>query len=250
MGKVKKFKRKKFVWLKRFLLISILLGMGYFFLFHYFRVNQIEIVGSDRYNEEQMKEYLIKDKLDHNTLYCWIKYKYREKPSIPFVQDIGIEMKDRNTIQVTVYEKRVTGCVEFMGEYMYFDKDGIVVEAAKEREDKIPLVIGLKFTRIAMNEELQIQKQAMFKTILDFTRLISQYQLDVSEIIFNKDYEVSLTCGNSVVLLGKHEFYDFQLSQLNNILAESKGVAYTYYMQNYTDKSKDFYATKMNEKKK
>lgn len=245
MGKVKKFKRKKFVWLKRFLLIAIVVAAGYFFIFEFFRVNRIVVEGSDRYGEEQMEEYLMKEKLDHNSLYLWVKYEYREKPIIPFVEDIDIELKDRNTIHITVYEKLVTGCVEFMGEYMYFDKDGIIVEASKEREANVPRIQGLKFTRIAMHEELQIQKQTMFKTILDITRLINQYQLNVSEISFSKDFEVTLTCGESIVLLGKHDFYDVPLSQLNNIIAESNGTAYIYYMQNYTSPGDDFYATEI-----
>lgn len=245
MSNVRKFKRHSYRgFVKLILLCAILLGL-YFLIFELFRVNQIVVTGSDRYTEEEIKDYLMTEKLDQNSLYLLVKYKYREHPVIPFVEDISIKLLDRNTVQVTLYEKVVTGCVEYMGEYMYFDKDGIVVESTREREDSIPLIVGLRFNRIALNEQIQIQKQSLFETILNLTKLINQYEIAVSEITFDSDYEVTLTCGDSVVLLGKHDFYDFQLSQLNNILESANGVAYTYHFENYTSIDKEFHANKI-----
>lgn len=248
MSNVRKFKRHRFRGLKKLIVIAALLVATYFLIFELFRVNRIVIVGSERYTEEEMKSYLMTERLDSNSLYLWIKYKYREKPNIPFVQDIGIELLDKNTIQVTVYEKLVTGCVKFMGEFMYFDKDGIIVETSSKKEEKIPQVIGLNFTKIALYEQLEIQKQSLFQTILDLTKLISQYDLSVDEISFDSDYNVTLNCGESTVLLGQHDFYDVPLSQLGNILGASGGVAYCYDLSNYTEPGQAFHATKIEPK--
>ena len=37
----------------------------------------------------------------------------------------------KNTVTVQVYEKSVAGCIEYMENYVYFDKDGIVLETSK-----------------------------------------------------------------------------------------------------------------------
>ncbi len=245
MNNVRKFRRKPYQGLKKLILACLLLGIGYLLIFHVFRVNKIIIVGTDRYNEEQMMNYLITDTLDHNTLCLLFKYKYKEQPDIPFVETIDVKYVNQNTIEVQVYEKVVTGCIQFLGEYLYFDKDGIVVESSSLREDDVPLIIGLNFQRIALHEEIKIQKQSLFDTILNLTKLIHEYEIDVDTISFDSNYEVTLTCGKSKVLLGKHDFYDVPISQLPNILAASKDVAYSYNMKNYTKVGQEFIAEKL-----
>ena len=209
-----------------------------------FRINRIEIVGSERYTEEELKEYLITSRLDENSIFLYLKCKYREKPSIPFIQKMNLEYIDKNTVKVTLYEKVIAGCVEYMGNYMYFDKDGIVEETSVKREEGIPEVVGLKFTRIAMNEEIKIQKQSLFQVILDITKLIKMYELDVQKIQFNSDGEVTLHCGNSIALLGhgNGNYYDKQISNLKNMLKAAKGKAYQYDLRNYKGPQEDVIA--------
>lgn len=246
MSNVRKFKRHRFRLLKKLVVTAIILVGLYFLIFDLFRVTHIVVEGSDRYTEEEIKNYMMTDRLDQNSLYFFVKYRYRQKPDIPFIQDVGIQFVDKNTIQVTLYEKIITGCVEYMGEYMYFDKDGIVVETSQEREPSVPLILGLKFTRIALNEQIQIQKQSLFQVILDLTKLIKEYELDVNDITFDSDYEVTLTCGKNIVLLGKHDYYGKPLSQLKNIMAAKKG-AYCYNLKNYTEPGQSFIANKIEE---
>lgn len=237
---VRKFKRKRFRVLKKFILIIMILATMYVLYFEVFKLSRIEIEGSERYTEEEIRKYLVHDKFDEDSLYFYFNYKYRRKPEIPFIQDIDVVLKDRNTVEVTLYEKIVTGCVEFMGEYMYFDKDGIIVESSDQKEEDVLEIVGLQFNRIAMNEQLVVQKQSLFDTILNLTQLIHSYEIPVDKLAFNRDYEVTLTCGKSTVYLGKHDFYDVPLSQLNNILAKSKGKALAYYMQDYTEAGQRF----------
>ena len=85
---------------------------------------------------------------------------------------------DKNTARVIVHEKRITGCVLIMGRYMYFDKDGIVVESSIERIEGIPMVTGLEFKEIALYKKLQIQKQGLYDTILQLTRLIEKNEIE------------------------------------------------------------------------
>ena len=63
------------------------------------------------------------------------------------MQDIPFYRNDecqiiRQTHHDRVYEKSVAGYVEYMGRYMYFDQDGIVVESSETRTEGIPQVTG------------------------------------------------------------------------------------------------------------
>jgi cell division protein FtsQ len=191
------------------------------------------VVGSRQYTPEQITAELVKTKLDSNSLYLYLKHRYFADVMIPFVEKIDVTMTDTHTITIYVYEKMVAGCVEFMGEYMYFDKDGIIVESSTKRLEEIPVIKGLKFDKIMLGEKLVVQKDELFDVIINLTQLIQKYELDVDKITFSSDYEVTLDCGDIRVLLGKKSTYDEALSELKNILAEAQDMKITLDMRNY-----------------
>jgi cell division protein FtsQ len=110
-----------------------------------------------------------------------------------------------------------------MGDYLYFDKDGIIVESTSKRLDDIPLVKGLKYQKIVLNEKLEVQKEELFDVILNLTQQIEKRELDVNTITFNNQYEVNLDCGDIKAMLGKRSSYDEILAKLKNIIVEAEG---------------------------
>ena len=48
-------------------------------------------------------------------------------------------------MEIIIYEKSIVGYVSYMSSYMYFDKDGIVVESSSSQLDGVPWVTGLDF---------------------------------------------------------------------------------------------------------
>jgi hypothetical protein len=199
-------------------------------------------VGSTHYSDQELKKRVITKKTDRNTLLLYLRYKYGRTDSIPFIQDIDIEMLDRNSIKIHVYEKVVTGCIEFMGGYMYFDKDGIVVESSDEKLDKVPVITGLKFSKIVLYQKLKVQKDSLFDVILNITQLIDKYELDVDTIQFNSDLEVILYCGNIKVLLGKRDTYDEQIAELKNLLPSAGNKNITLDMTDYQEGQEKIFA--------
>ena len=143
---------------KRILKIAVFLVLPAAVFIYAFQLKNITVTGSSRYDREQILEWLVNSKEDGNTLIFYLKYKYFKDVRIPFVEKISMKIQDRNSISIRVYDKIITGCIEFMGDYLYFDKDGIVVESTSERIDGIPLVKGLKFQKIVLNEKLEVQK--------------------------------------------------------------------------------------------
>ena len=121
-----------------------------------------------------------------------------------------------------------------MGRYMYFDKDGIVVETSDVRLEGIPVVTGLKFDEIALYRKLNVQKQSLFDTILELTRLVEQKRIVAEEIYFDSNYEVTLTLNNVTVQLGKRTSYDEQINALGGILQSLQGRTGIIDMRNYT----------------
>lgn len=198
------------------------------------RVKHVVIEGVNHYTEEEIKEKLFVKPTDHITLLFYLRQKITKDKEIPFIEKIDYEMVDKNTIKIRVYEKLVIGCVEVMGGYMYFDKDGIIVESSNERVDGVPLILGLKYDQVMLHQPLKVQKSTLFDTILNMTKLIQSHKLSVQTIQFNSSYEVTLEANGSVVLLGSREFYDEQLAALTSILGQAGNKKYTFDLRNYS----------------
>ena len=209
--------------LMKLLILCLVIIIPAFILFITCRLDTVIVEGSNHYTKEELQNKVITKKTDRNTILLYLRYKYGKVDSIPFVEDIDVELVNKNTVKIHVYEKVVTGCIEFMGGYMYFDKDGIVVESSNEKLDEVPFITGLSFDRIILYEKLDVQKKSMFHIILNITQLIKKFGLKINTIQFNPNLEVTLYSGDIKILLGKRDTYDEQIAELKNVLPKAKG---------------------------
>ena len=229
---------------KRLLAVLLIIGIPALLFVSTFHIKKVDVVGSERYKAEQITEQIIQTKPDSNALFLYLKYRYFSNVNIPFVEKVDVEMVNNHSITINVYEKMVAGCVEFMGEYLYIDKDGIVVESSSIRLEDIPLIRGLQYDKIILNEKLELeeQKNELFDVIINLTQLIEKYDLGVDTISFSNKYEVTVDCAGIKVLLGKKDTYDEVLSELKNILKEAEGMELTIDMRNYVKGTNNFSA--------
>src|SRR5690606_6597144 len=122
--------------------ILLVIGIPAVIFINTFYLQSITIKGVTRYTPEEIQGKIIQTKYDNNTLLLYIILKYFTEINIPFIEDIDLEILDNHSVNIIVYEKKVTGCVNFLGEYLYFDKDGIVVESSAKRLEDIPQIKG------------------------------------------------------------------------------------------------------------
>lgn len=229
------YKNSFLVGLIKLFILCLLIIILAFVLFITCKLNSVEVVGSNHYSVEELQNKVITKKTDENAILLYLRYKYGDVDSIPFVERIDIELINKNSIKIHVYEKVITGCIEFMGGYMYFDKDGIVVESSDEKLDEVPYVTGLSFYKIVLYEKLEVQKKALFDVILNLTQLIQKYELDIETIQFNSDLEVTLHCGDIKILLGKRDTYDEQIAELQNLLPSAEDKKLVIDMENFVE---------------
>ena len=55
---------------------------------------------------------------------------------LPFVEDIEVSCEDMHTVKLHVYDKTVSGCINYMGQYIYFDRDGVVLQSMQEKKER------------------------------------------------------------------------------------------------------------------
>lgn len=216
----------------------ILVGVPSVIFINTFQLKTVTFEGLTRYTNDEIQEKIINTELDRNALLLYLKYNYFTDVQIPFIEDIDLILIDNHTITIKVYEKKVIGCVEFLGDYLYFDKDGIIVESMANPLDDIPLVKGLRFNKIILHEKLEVQKAELFDVILNLTQHIEKLDLDIDTIHFNSKYEVTFDIDEIRVYLGKRDTYDEVLGELKNILKEVEGMKMNLYLDKYDKHNK------------
>ena len=218
-------------------IIVVLLSVVYFLLIHY-EVRNVVVEGNKHYSSKEIQDMVMTGYLGDNSLYLSMKYKNKEISDIPFIETMDIIVTSNDTIKIMVYEKSLAGFVEYLGRYMYFYNDGVVIEAAKVPTKGIPQVIGLEFDHIVLYEKLPVDNDAIFQDILTITKLLNKYNMICEKIQFDANYQITLGYGKVKVNIGKLENLEEKLMQLPYILPSLEGESGTLDLQNYTSDKK------------
>jgi cell division protein FtsQ len=218
-------------------IINIILALIYYLLIHY-EVKNVTVEGNKHYSSEEIKAVIMTGYLGDNSLYLSMKYKNKDIDDVPFVETMDVDVLSNDSIKITVYEKALAGCVEYLGRYMYFDNEGIVVEASKMATSGVPLVTGLDFDHVVLYEKLPVDNDSVFQNILTITKMLNKYDVMCDRIQFDSSYNVTLGYGSVKVSVGDLDNLDEKLMQLPNILPTLEGEKGTLDLQSYTSDKK------------
>ncbi len=217
---------------------SILGGVGWY-VWDMHTVRTVYVEGNIHYTEEEIKALVMEGMFGDNSLYLSMKYKNRGVTDVPFVDAMDVNILTPDTIKITVYEKALAGYVKYMGTYVYFDKDGYVVESSAIRTAGIPQVTGLSFDYIVLGKPLPVQGEhaEVFGTILDLTKLLNKYELMADRIYFHPDAQITLYFGSVKAALGNEAArLEDKLMRLPQMLPGLEGKAGTIQMESYNEK--------------
>lgn len=207
-----------------------------------YRLEEITVEGLTYYTEEEFVAKIADQVARKNTLLFRLQNWHDGERVIPYIETYDITMEDNNTIHIQVYEKILVGCVKIMGQYLYFDKDGLVTETSMEQLPEVPLIKGLEFDRIVLHEKLNIQKDELYDVILNLTKAVRDYQIPAEMITFNSRGEVELEVGTLTVELGKRDVYDLSIKKLAELYPKVSGRKLTIDLSDFDGGDEDIIA--------
>ena len=210
----------------------VLAGLVWAFLVYY-KVRYVTVEGSTHYTDAEIEDYAMSGFLGDNSLVLSWRYQNQEIDDIPFVESLEIEITAHDMVHITVYEKSLAGYVNYLGRYMYFDRDGIVVESSTELVEGVPEVTGLSFEHIIINEALPVEDAGIFTRILQTTQMLEKYELSADRIYVGTADEISIYFGDVCVMLGEDENMDEKISNLAQILPSLEGKSGTVDMTDF-----------------
>lgn len=230
---------KKIILFFSILFVFVLLAAALLFVVRNYKIRNVYVDGNVHYTDEEIMDIVMEGPLGDNSLYLSIKYKNKGIDNIPFVQTMDVAILSPDTIRITVYEKSLAGYVEYLGNYMYFDKDGTIVESSTNKTAGIPQVTGLEFDHVVMYEPLPIEDTKIFETILDMTQLLNKYSLSADRLYFDMDYNMTIYFDHVKAAVGNGDNIDEKVMLLQSILPDLTGKSGTLHLENYTEDTKN-----------
>ena len=227
---------------KRVLILSVALLLlltvfivGYVYIIRNYTVTTVYVEGNVHYTNEEIMEMVMGGRFGDNSIFLSLKYKDKGMEDVPFIQTMDVTIEAKDTIRITVYEKALAGYVVYLGQYVYFDKDGIVVETSTEKTAGIPQVTGLQFDHVILHDRLPVEKPEVFSEILNITQQLDKYSMSADRIYFDADYQVTLVFGEAKVSLGSDDYTDEKIMKLQYILPGMLGKKGTLDMREYSE---------------
>ena len=211
---------------------AVVLGTGYYILSTY-TIKNVYVEGNIHYTQEEIQNIVMDGPLGNNSLYLSLKYQKRGIEDIPFVDVMDVNILSPDTIKITVYEKALAGYVAYMDSFMYFDKDGYVVESSKIKTDGVPQITGLQFESCTLGQKLPVEREDIFASIMDLTKLLSKYELSPDRIYFRDYTEITLFFEEIRVALGVGNNLEEKLTVLPTFLQGLVGQRGILRMENY-----------------
>ena len=205
-----------------------------------FTITSVDITGNEHYSADEIEDHVLNGRYGHNSIYLYIKCRFFGVEDVPFVEKMDVELLSPTEVKIRVYEKAVAGYVEYLGHYLYFDKDGIVVESSTQQIEGLPFVTGLDFDYITLHEKLPVEKEDVFRLILNITQLLTKYKIETDKIYFDNNYNITLYFGQVRVFLGTSDYIDEKINRLRFILPELEGHSGVLHMENYEGEGDKF----------
>ena len=111
------------------LLVCFVIFIGVFYVPN----RRAEVTGSSRYTEKEIREMVFGSFADRNSLYlCHIR-KTITPDNAPFISSIQAEYVGHSRVRLVVNENSPVGYIQQDGVDYYFDANGIVLEAVKDK---------------------------------------------------------------------------------------------------------------------
>ena len=205
-----------------------------------FPVKEISFSTSSHYTEEELEELVFTNRACYNSIYLFWKYNIKkEEPDIPFIEKLEVTIQEPTKVKVTAYEKGIVGYIEVLDSYVYFDKDGIVVEISGVCIDNVLRIDGVAVSAVSMGKKLPLEDDQVFKILLNLTQLLDKQDVHPESVRFLENNEITLYFGEVKVQLGKDENMDEKIIRLKNIVLSLEGKKGTLHMENVDENTKN-----------
>ena len=208
--------------------------------FSYYKVDSVEIRGTSHYTDEEVKNMVLRGPMASNSVLAPLIYSTTNTDDIAYVDAFKVTQLNRNTICISVKEKKAVGCIRYLDSYIYFDRNGIFVEGSQNRDETVPYFDGIQVNSIVMDEKLDIRGDTVLNTAVALSTIFQKNDMIPDHIQFDISYSISLIYGDVTVQLGKDVDLEEKMNRVIAILPQIQGKKGILHMESVTTDSNTF----------
>ncbi|MFR2168934.1 MAG: cell division protein FtsQ/DivIB [Coprococcus sp.] len=225
--------------LKILLILVVLCAIAFVYIRTCYKLKSIKVTGTDHYTDQQMVDIVTGGKDYGNTLLFILESRLNPAQDVTFIDKIDVTYVNRNSVEITVYEKAMAGCIKYNDQYAYFDGDGIVLEISDAKLDDVPCIEGLTSDSVKQGKKLDVGDSGFFQEILTMTQLIYKSGIQIDKITYDTDQNLILHKDGIKIRIGDGENLETKFMNLESILESVKGKNGTLDMSNYSESQRN-----------
>ena len=219
-------------------MLAVLLLAAMVFFFSFFQVKNIEVRGSTRYSDEEVKAMVLKGLFAENSVLAPIFCSKDNVKDTFFVDGYSVTQTSRDTIAINVREKKPVGCIPFLDSYIYFDRNGFFVEGSRNREDKVPYFSGIEVRQVVEDEKLAFRGTDILNTAVTLATIFQKEQKLPDYVEFDGKGQITLVFGMITVNLGENKYLEDKMARAIAILPKIQGRKGILHLESVKDNSK------------
>ena len=208
--------------------------------FSYYKVDSVEIRGTSHYTDEEVKNMVLRGPMASNSVLAPLIYSTTNTDDIAYVDAFKVTQLNRNTICISVKEKKAVGCIRYLDSYIYFGRNGIFVEGSQNRDETVPYFDGIQVNSIVMDEKLDIRGDTVLNTAVALSTIFQKNDMIPDHIQFDSSYSISLIYGDVTVQLGKDVDLEEKMNRVIAILPQIQGKKGILHMESVATDSNTF----------
>lgn len=208
--------------------------------FTYYKVDSVQVRGTTHYSDEEVKKMVLRGPLASNSVLAPMIYSTTDTDDVAFVDAFKVTQINRNTICISVKEKKPVGCIHYLDSYVFFDRNGIFVEGSKTSDESVPYFDGIQVNSVVMDEKLDIKGDSVLNTAVALSTIFQKNEMIPDHIQFDSSYSISLIYGDITVQLGKDEDLEEKMNRVIAILPKLTGKKGILHMESVSTDTNTF----------
>ena len=202
-----------------------------------FRVTSVQVEGNSFYTDDQIKNMVINVPLAKNSILAGFINTEKSTKDASMIDSIRISRINRNTLLLQVEEKQMIGYIEFQGQCVNFDRQGIIQIITDAPLENVPKIEGIDVKEAVQGERLSGISRTKLNTILSVGKMLEKMENKPDRLGFNELNQLVMYYGDIEVRLGDDENMDEKLNRLVGILPELEGMSGILHLENTTEDS-------------
>ena len=202
-----------------------------------FRVTGVQVEGNSFYTDDQIKNMVLNAPIAKNSILAGFIDTEKSTKDEAMIDSITVSRVDRNTLLLQVKEKQMIGYIEFQGQCVNFDRQGIVQIITEEPLENVPKIEGIDVKEAVQGERLSGINTSKLNTILSVGKMLEKMEDKPDRLAFNDLNQLVMYYGTIEVRLGDDENMDEKINRLVGILTELEGMSGILHLENTTEDS-------------